>query len=83
MLPNPSTVTKSGRAPSQPLQTLEIPDALLKIQTVCAVTGQSESSVRRGVAAGTFPKPVKRGTRCTRWVAGSVSAWLQSQKTAA
>ena len=67
------------RDSTQPLYALQIADALLKIKTVTAVTGLSESSIRRKVAAGQFPQPIKDGTRCTRWVAGSVSAWLHAK----
>lgn len=65
--------------PRQPLHVAQLREALLKIQTVTAVTGLSESSVRRRVAAGLFPQPVKDGTRCTRWVAGQVTDWLTSK----
>ncbi len=70
---------RANREFTQPLQALQIADALLKIQTVTAVTGLSESSIRRKVAAGIFPQPVKDGTRCTRWVAGAVSNWLHAK----
>ncbi len=63
----------------QTIQALHIPEALLKIQTVTAVTGMSESTIRRRVAEGKFPAPVKDGTRCTRWVAGQVSNWLRAK----
>lgn len=72
----------AGRKP-QPLDVLQIEDALLTIETVCAVTAQSPSSVCRGVAARTFPAPIKRGIRCTRWVSADVSAWLKSQRSGA
>lgn len=65
---------------TQTIQALHIPEALLKIQTVIAVTGLSASTIRRKVAAGEFPAPVKDGTRCTRWVAvnrpGNCGGWL-------
>ena len=67
------------RAPAQSLHAVQIADALLKIQTVTAVTGLSESSIRRKVVAGQFPKPIKDGTRCTRWVAGDVTNWLRAK----
>lgn len=68
-----------NRAPTQPLQALHIPEARLKIQTVIGVTGLSESTIRRKVAEGKFPGPVKDGTRCTRWVAEDVSNWLRAK----
>lgn len=74
----PQTIPRN-RAQSQPLTALQIADALLKIQTVKGVTGLSESSIRRKVAAGNFPQPVKDGTRCTRWVAGDVTHWLKAK----
>ena len=66
----------------QTIQARHIPEALLKIQTVMAVTGLSESTIRRKVADGKFPHPIKDGTRCTRWVAGQVSNWLRAKGTA-
>lgn len=71
------------KRPLQTVQSLHIPEALLKIQTVIEVTGLSESSIRRKVAEGKFPKPVKDGKRCTRWVAGTVSNWLRAKGAAA
>jgi prophage regulatory protein len=75
----PLPETRVARQPLQTLLALQVPEALLKIQTVVAVTGLSESSIRRRVAEGRFPAPVKDGTRCTRWVAGKVSNWLRVQ----
>lgn len=72
------TIT-APRATAQPFHVLQIADALLKIQTVIGVTGLSESSIRRKVADGKFPLPVKDGTRCTRWVAGDVTNWLRAK----
>lgn len=77
MQPNQSPA-RHKRAP-QTIQALHIPEALLKIQTVVAVTGLSESSIRRKVAAGEFPAPVKDGSRCTRWVAVQVQNWLRAK----
>ena len=72
------TTTRTNRA-TQTNQALHIPEALLKIQVVTAVTGRSESTIRRMVAEGKFPAPVKDGARCTRWVAGQVSNWLKAK----
>ena len=77
MQPNPIP-SRHNRA-VQTIHALHIPEALLKIQTVTAVTGMSESTIRRRVAEGKFPSPVKDGTRCTRWVAGQVSNWLRAK----
>ena len=75
---------KPKREPArQTVHALQVADAQLKIQTVIEVTGRSESTIRRLVADGAFPAPVKHGTRCTRWVAGQVAAWLRAQAGAA
>jgi|GEM_PF-1291825 prophage regulatory protein len=63
----------------QPLNIIEIPDALLQKQTVVVLAGLSSASIDRKVKAGKFPQPVKDGPRCTRWRAGDVSNWLRSQ----
>lgn len=74
-----TTKPRHKRAPLQSVYALQIEEALLKIQTVIEVTGLSESTIRRRVAEGKFPAPVKDGTRCTRWVAGQVSNWLRAK----
>lgn len=66
--------------PQQSVDALRIPEALLRVQTVATVTGYSRRSIYRGVADGTFPKPVKLSQRCVRWVAAEVSAWLRAQR---
>ena len=79
----PSPAQSSPKKParkdaSQPLHAAQLADALLKIQTVTALTGLSSSSVYRLVAAGEL-KPIKRGSRCTRFRAGDITAWLRAQ----
>ena len=66
------------RRSQQPIEALHLPDALLRMGTVTAVTGQSPTSVYRKLAAGTFPQPVRLSARCTRWRAGDITAWLQA-----
>jgi prophage regulatory protein len=65
--------------PSQPPTAALVPDALLKVQTVTALTGLAGTTLRRLVATGKFPAPVNVAQRCTRWRAGAVTAWLQAQ----
>ncbi len=82
MQPSPAITAperRPRRAAVQTLDSLKIPEALLRISTVCAVTGLSESSIRRKVAAGQFPAPVKDGLRCTRWVAADVLTYLRKR----
>jgi prophage regulatory protein len=79
-----STITTDRKArprpERQPVDVLNLPDALLTIRTVCSVIGMSESSLRRAVRAGDFPQPIRRGTRCTRFISAHVSAWLRAQQ---
>lgn len=80
----PTTATSAPksrrqRAAIQTIESIKIPEALLTIRTVVAVTGLSETSIRRKVRQGQFPVPVKDGTRCTRWVAQSVLNWLRAK----
>jgi prophage regulatory protein len=78
-LESPAPQSRLKRPPLQTVNALQIPEALLKVQTVIEVTGLSESTIRRKVAEGRFPAPIKDGLRCTRWVAGSVSDWLRAK----
>ena len=73
---NPTTTRREEAR--QSVAAAQIPEARLKIQTVTQLTGFSASTIRRKVAAGEFPEPVKYGSRCTRWVAGHVTGWLRS-----
>jgi excisionase family DNA binding protein len=71
--------TKPTRTPArQPLHAAEIADALLKLQTVVALTGLGKTSIYARIKAGEF-KPVRLGARCTRFKASDVQAWLQAQ----
>lgn len=72
-----STHPPKGKS-RQEIEAALIPEARLKIQTVVQLTGLSESTLRRKIAAGEFPEPIKSGSRCTRWVAGRVTEWLRA-----
>lgn len=52
---------------------------LIRLPEVCGMTGLSRSAVYRGVAAGTFPVPVKVGERASAWHAGEVSNWVAAR----
>ena len=77
-----SRLNPRARALSQPIEAALHDDALLKMRTVTALTGRSASSIYRLVAAGEL-KAIKRGTRCTRFRAGDITAWLRAQGQAA
>lgn len=75
------TTTPSKDAATKPYQLLhvtQIEDALLKLQTVRDMTGLSTSSIYRRMAFD-FPQPVRLSSRCSRWRAGDVTAWLRKQ----
>ena len=67
---------------AQPLHAAEVPDALLTLPTVQALTGLGKSTIYEKSGAGLFPQPVRLGSRCTRWKAGDVQAWLRAQQPA-
>lgn len=58
-------------------ETFGVP-ALLRKQTVLAVTGLSEKSLALRLAAGTFPKPVLLDARNPAWIATEVREWIAS-----
>ena len=62
----------------QSLDCLQLPDALLRMQTVVQVTGLSPSSIYRKVAAGQLPI-VRISLRCTRFRAADVRAFIAAQ----
>lgn len=65
---------------SQPLEVIQVDDALLKLATVSAITGLSRTTIytRMSVTPPTFPQAIKQGKRCTRWRAADIKAFLQS-----
>lgn len=78
MVSTPRTRKPRTRA-SQPLHAVQLADALLRMSTVESCTGLSRSTIYAKLAAGDFPKPIRLGSRCTRWRAADVSAWLAAQ----
>lgn len=57
-------------------QAIPQPPRLEREPSVVARTGRSKSSIRRDVAAGTFPAPVKIGERAVAWDAAAVDTWI-------
>ena len=54
-------------------------DALIDVSEVSRIAGISRTEVWRQVKAGTFPKPTRLGTRCTRYSMREVSDWVQQR----
>lgn len=50
---------------------------LLSLPAVACLTGMSRSSIYVWMDKGTFPKPLKVGSR-RRWLASDVEAWVDS-----
>ncbi len=64
---------------AQPLHAAQLADALLRLSTVEAITGLGKSTIYAKLANNEFPQPIRLGTRCTRFRAGDVQAWLAAQ----
>lgn len=63
----------------QPLEAAQNPAALLRMQTVEVLTGISRKTLYRWLADGRFVKPIRVGSRCLRWRAGDLQAWLEAE----
>ena len=55
-------------------------DRLLTIKEVVALTRLSESTIRRRMQEGRFPKPVIIQPRATRWRESAIREWLDGLK---
>jgi excisionase family DNA binding protein len=75
---NVSRTERGLNTPPQLLDVLQLPDALLKMQTVVQATGLSAATIYRKVSAGEL-KLIKMGARCTRFHAADVRAFIQAQ----
>lgn len=62
----------------QPLEAANNPAALLKMETVETLTGISRKTLYRWLTDGRFVQPVRLGSRCLRWRAGEVQAWMKA-----
>lgn len=58
------------------------PARLLRLPAVLERTGLGKSSVYAGMAAGTFPTPVRLGTRGVAWKESEIEAWVNALQTA-
>lgn len=52
---------------------------ILKLSEVKLISGLSASSVYRGAANGTFPKPIKLSERSSGWIKSEVDQWLNER----
>lgn len=82
--PAPEKLARAERRPrkqriQQPLETLNVPGARLRIGTVEVVVGLKRSAIYSRIQDNKFPAPVKLGARCSRWTSDSIRAWLATQ----
>lgn len=76
-----NTTTRPDAA-RQSIAAAQIPEAHLRLEVVTQLTGISASTIRRKMAEGAFPQPVRHGRRCTRWIAGQITEWLRKDQAA-
>lgn len=56
-----------------------MPEQLLRLPSVKAATGRSRASIYADMADGTFPKPVRIGTRSVAWRQSDIDKWIESR----
>jgi prophage regulatory protein len=54
-------------------------DKIVRLPAVKEVSGLCRSSIYEGVAAGTFPAPVKIGLRAVGWRSSDLTNWLETR----
>lgn len=55
------------------------PRRLLRLPDVQHQVGLGRSAIYARIKAGTFPSPVKIGTRVSAWPAADIDAWVAQQ----
>ena len=63
----------------QPIEAAAMPDALLTIDTVCALTGEGRSTIYGKIKTMGFPAQARKSRRFARWRAGDVTAYLRGE----
>ena len=59
------------------------PDRLLRRSSVEEVTGLSKASIYRLMHEGSFPPPVRIGTRAVAWPQSAIVEWIEARKAEA
>jgi len=54
-------------------------DAIKRLPAVKEISGLGKTSIYEGVAAGTFPAPLKIGPRAVGWRASDLMQWLNTR----
>jgi prophage regulatory protein len=55
-------------------------DVLIRIGSVCGITGLSVPTVYRLMAKGAFPRPVKITTTARAWKLSEITAWVETRE---
>lgn len=73
--------TRSAPRPTE--QPSPIGDPLLRMPAVLAATGIShKATIYAAMAAGTFPRPVRIGSRAVAWRSSDIAAWIATRPVA-
>lgn len=54
-------------------------ERLLRRPEVEKLTGRGRSAIYAGIAAGTFPSPVKIGLRAVAWPESVINRWIEER----
>lgn len=60
-----------------------LPERLLKLRDVRAMTSLGTSTIYRKMAAGTFPRPRQLSEACVRWRESEILKWIDALPAAA
>jgi prophage regulatory protein len=55
------------------------PLCLLRLPAVRARVGLGRTAIYDGIAAGTFPAPIRLGRRCVAWPSTEIDAWIAAR----
>jgi prophage regulatory protein len=67
------------KKPSSSLLTGSLREMLLRVDTVCAITGLSTPTIYRAMAKGEFPRPVKITSYARAWKLSEIMQWVDSR----
>lgn len=58
--------------------TSDVPDRILRLNTVLDRTGLSRATLYRKIQDGTFPGQVRIAARCAGWRESAVNEWMRN-----
>jgi len=66
--------------PQQQVSVISSDQRLLTIDQLATKLGVSKSCIRKWLASGFLPPPLKLGKRLVRWEQSTIAAWLAQQR---